>query len=351
MSNSNKPDLSFTKFGITLVFCTFLLSLAITYKEHMVYPMSTSPKVDAGIRKNFLNDINKFHPDIVLLGDSMLENGVDVTIASTITGKKIEKISIPGSASALWYLILKNNIVKASTKPDYLAIFFRDSLLTIPEYRVNGEYFFKIDEYASDTDMILIQKAFITPRSTIENMSLRYIPLFSERVKIQNWINTRFQSLLPGIFESCDSNCVENAKGTVFSFSRLKPDVYGKNVTAFESTLYTPDRMFFETQVSKSFLPDIIDLCKGANIKLVLVRMGTTRYSSKSEEPILLKYYLSSLENYVKVAGVVYIDTAYRYGITKDQYMDSVHLNPEGKKMFSEEFAKELLLWMNNEIN
>ena len=343
MDSSNRTDHPFTRFLQFFITGLVLLSLLVLANRDWEYPLSGHPTFERGVRRNYLNDMNNLRPELVLLGDSTLNWGVDDKVVSAATGMKLHKIGIQGSASALWYLLIKNSIAQADFKPEVVAIFFRDTMLTDPAYRVYGEYFLKIDEYGNDADETLISKAYNIPRSLPDRFLMRFLPVYAERSTIQGWINGWLQPLLTQPVNGCDYVCVEYAKARVFNFVRLNPAVYSRDVISTESQLYTADKLLFDQQFKDSFLPDIIRLCKRNGIKLVLVRLGTNRFSSRADEPFLLRRYLVRLEETVKAAGVAYMDWDYENGISASDFRDSVHMNAGGREIFTKVFVKDLI--------
>ena len=152
---------SFLQFVFFFIIIAILGSLAISIRYETAYPKSIGPKLDRRVRTTHSEGISAHQPKIVLMGDSTLKLAVDFEQLASSLSAKTYGIAIPGSSSALWYLIIKNNIAAANFKPDYLVIFFRELMLTTPEYRVDGNYFTTIDEFASPEDEQLIQFSYL----------------------------------------------------------------------------------------------------------------------------------------------------------------------------------------------
>ena len=147
------------------------------------YPLLLGPNL-GGIetRQVFRQEIAEARPEVVLLGDSVLKDSVDVEAFSRLAGMPAHRIAQGGSASAFWYLALKNNIADATPKPEYLVIFFRDTMLTSPGLRVTGDYFPVIDEFAGEEDTLLVELAYINPMPWLEQAAGRYLPLYAVRL-------------------------------------------------------------------------------------------------------------------------------------------------------------------------
>ena len=128
------------KFGLLLTLILVIASMNLSYNQETVFPRDAGPTLDNKVRTNYLKYIDENQPQLVLLGDSTLGASLDADALAQQTGKSVYSISIPGSASALWYLILKSNVANAIHKPEYVVIVFRNTILTAPGYpKVDSE--------------------------------------------------------------------------------------------------------------------------------------------------------------------------------------------------------------------
>ena len=132
------------------------------------YPHPPGPVFDQAANRNYLHEIEAQQPEIVLLGDSQLTKGVEKALFQSRTDTSTYKLDIPGSSSALWYLMLKNNILPARPAPRLVVVTFRDTLLTAPTFRTTGPYFGLIDRFARPADTFLIERAYIAGMSPWE---------------------------------------------------------------------------------------------------------------------------------------------------------------------------------------
>src|SRR5215216_4404428 len=120
------------------------------------YPRAIGPQFDSYIRHLFQNKLDEEQPEVLLFGDSMLAPAVNEATVAKQLGKKTMLSSRSGTAFTIWYAIIKNDILHAKHKPRYLVIFFRDSMMTVPGYKVNGRYLEQVDEFAAPDDTLLI---------------------------------------------------------------------------------------------------------------------------------------------------------------------------------------------------
>src|SRR6185295_14643237 len=87
-----------------------------------------------------IEQLKSKQPDLVLIGDSMLDSRVDADLLGQKLGGPVALIWNGGAASAWWYLVLKNYVLAADVHPKVVCFFFRDRLLTDAAFRTTGTY-------------------------------------------------------------------------------------------------------------------------------------------------------------------------------------------------------------------
>jgi hypothetical protein len=309
------------------------------------YPRDVKPQFDNHIRRKFVNAIDEDRPDIVLLGDSMLYPSVNSETLSARLDKKIMSIGLPGSASTLWYLIVKNNVLEAQTPPKTLVIFFRDSMMTVPGYRVTGRYFEQIDEFARPKDGELVKKAYLNQMNPLEKWAEAWFPPFGSRWSIRQGLDARIRYTMPAQI-GCDQPCMDNAMGVVFGDDNMDPNFLSDALAAADDYLYSAEVLDFDGQVGKSFLPDLIQLAKDHDVQLVLVRMRILRFVAPGSEPPALRDYNEKLAAYLADNGVVYLDYSGEQSLTRETFADPLHMNDQGKAIFTDMLGEDLLQYI-----
>ena len=320
----------------------FLLGLALNIytvrRYDLPYPFPLGPQLDRDIRQNHTRAITEQKPDIVLIGDSTLNKGVDPVQLSDRLGDSVYFIGLPGSASTLWYLIIKNNVIQSPTPPKYLLVFFRDTMLTMPGYRVQGQYLEQIDEYATPKDQLLIDRAFVGLMNPMEQFAEAYIPVYSARWQLRDAVESRVR-YAPAQMTGCDSQCADQALAQIFGDDNMSAQGVNDAITAADSQLYAPRNLNFESQVGKSFLPELISLSRQNNIRLILIRVKTLQFQQPFPD---LDRYIDDLKAYAKSNNVTVLDFAGDPRLTADLYMDILHLNDQGKVIFTDILAETL---------
>ncbi len=327
----------FLKFSLILALLILAASVILPSRYEMTYPRNPGPELDRQVRTNYLEYIEANHPQIVLLGDSTLNLGVDASALAQQTGKSVYSMGIPGSASALWYLLLKNNIADASYKPETVLVVFRDSILTAPGYRVHGSYFDLVDEYARRNEPVFIQNSFVNLMNPLEVMAEKYFPLYVSRADIRSSIDAHVRYFAPSLF-GCDEDCTDYALGEIFAGADLEPKALVNAVGAAESYLYTPDQLDFDSQVNDSFLPEMLRIANENNIQLVFVRI---RVLSHGVDP-KVDAYVGSLTSYLNENQALILDYGNDARLTNELFRDSIHLSDKGKVLFTQILANGL---------
>jgi lysophospholipase L1-like esterase len=121
----------------------------------------------------------------------------------------------------------------------------------------------------------------------------------------------------------------------VFGNQNFDPDQFNRAINLAENFLYTDENLDFERQINRSFLPRIIQLCRENNIKLILVRTKTLRFSRAYPEPPALNEYIGGLSAYARRNDVPLIDFSHSDRLSPVLFTDINHLNSDGEKVFT----------------
>lgn len=336
---------AFLQYLLVLILLVALSWGVIPARYKTDYPRDVKPQFDSYVRQKYLKDIDEQKPDVVLLGDSMLAPAVNLNTLSQTLEKKVMGIGLPGSASTLWYLIVKNNILEARTPPSYLIIFFRDSMMTVPGYRVTGRYFEQIDEFAGPRDEELVKKAYLNQMNPLEKWAEAWFPPFGSRWNIRQGLDARLRYTLPAQI-GCEPPCMDAAMEIVFGDLNMDPKFLSDALAAADDYLYSKDALDFDNQVEVSFLPDLIQLTKEHNVQLILVRMRILRFAAPGSEPPMLRDYNEKLAAYLADNGVIYLDYSDEQTLTRETFSDPLHMNDAGKAIFTDLLGRDLLQYI-----
>lgn len=333
---------SFLRYILTLIVVIMTLAFYIPARYNVRYPREIGPQFDPFYKRVSLRAIAIDQPQMIVLGDSVFMRGVDLDQLAAGTGKTVYGIGVGGSASALWYVVIKNNIVPSPYKPQALMIVFRDTMLTTTGYRVNGSYFKQLDEYATPNDHLLIERSYINLMNPLEKISERYLPLYGSRLSLRETLDYYIRYSGNKLLFGCDNRCTDKAMGIVYGAANMEQNILGDAIGTAEDYLYTPGALDFNQQVNRSFLPEIVRMCRENGIQLVLIRTKTMRYPDEASEPLALKMYMENMSAYLNTHGVILLDFGQDERIKTEYFYDPLHLNEQGRVIFTEMIVNSL---------
>lgn len=320
------------RFLIALAGLLLATSFGFPALFHGPYPHVPGPVFDREVSKLYRYEIEAQQPDVVLLGDSILTKDVDAAIFQKQTGLSTYKLDIPGSSSALWYLIVKSNIVPAQYAPRSVVVLFRDTLLTSPAFRTTGPYFGLIDKFAGPKDTLLLERAYLSQLSPLQTALETYLPLYTYRGEVRESIDAGLRHGVPE-WLGCDRDCADGAVQA--ALDNVRPEELAASIIQAEQVLYTPGQLDFPAQVEGSFLPEIIRLAQQRGIRLIFVRAPTRIFPNENEEPGGLKTYMADLKAYLEAKHIPLVDLAWASAVEDEYFSDPHHMTPQGKTVFT----------------
>ena len=334
---------TFSKYLATLIAILFLSNLLLFAFSNIPYPHALGPEFNPTIKREYTRDISKQRPDIVLIGDSVLYYGVDELNLAKRLNTQTYKIGIRGSASAVWYLTLKNIILNSTYRPKYVIIVFHDTILTRPSFHTTGHYFELLDDFAGQNEPLVTELAFINHMTPAEKIAEQYFPLYSMRWEIRTRLDERLRYSAASALLNCHQPCADDALNSIFGKQGVDVVALNRAVEDSQQGLYTSTAMDFKNQINKSFLPATIRLAQENNIALIFVRTKTLTYPEYASEPAALRAYIEALKIYLSQQNnVSFLDFAHNKRIENAYFSDLLHFKSEGKVVFTQILADEL---------
>jgi hypothetical protein len=327
----------FRKFIVLLAFIIAGTTIILPRFYVMSFPRNPGPELDRYARTDSIKYIEDNHPQLILLGDSTLIDGVDENLLAGKAGKSVYSMGKLGSASAMWYLLLKNNITQASYKPEYVVVVFRNSILTAPGYRVQGNYLTRLDEYARRNEPLFIQNSFVKLMNPIEIVAEKYFPLYVFRSRMREAADKEIRYIGTGLI-GCNQKCTDNALKKTFAAEDFEPNALVDALNAADELFYTSYQMDFDARVKDSYLPEMIRLAHENGIKIIFVRIKMQKFPGMPD----MTQYLQSMSAYFEKNHVLYLDFGDEPRLTSDYFQDTAHLNEKGKELFTQLLADSL---------
>jgi hypothetical protein len=280
--------------------------------------------------------LEESQPDLIFIGNSMLALSIDPEYFQNATGYKCYIIWEGGIMSSVWYLIMKNIVAPANIIPKAIFIFFRDTELTDPKKRVEGQYRKFIEYYSSENEKVLKRILYNNEgfKSRYEDLIVKYYPL----LKFQEKIKEEISNFAASIINSIDVEPFK--KFEVWKINELFKIKNFRTVVVDDENLegYQIDYNFTRAY-KNSFLPYIIDSAQKKHLKLIFIR--TQRRPSEEGSPLqspqLIKY-ISDLKIYLAQQHIEYYDFTGNPNVTLDMYGFGDHLNEGSMKKFTQLF-------------
>jgi hypothetical protein len=310
--------------------------LASETSANRSYDYDTLPRERDALRKKMENALAKHHPGIVLLGNSMLEKGVDPALFISQTKIKTARFSLGGSASTWWYLTLKNVIAKAPRKPKIVILFFRDHFLTDPTFRSSGKFLPSINEMLESEDKELVDRLISMGDMKKEHYWLmKNIPLMRGSDEIERKILFFIKAHLIRPLRGQSLDEIDLSVRRVFAEEKMNEELLTAAQLAAETT-EDQSKYNFQKQLERSFLPHMIEVAKQEDIQLIFVRMKRRRDLEPEREPPALAEYMERMERYLRKQGAPLLDFTGETRLKKEHYAAGDHLNQKGNTLFTQ---------------
>lgn len=281
-------------------------------------------------------------PQVVLLGNSMLGEGVDERLFMQQTGLRTLKLWSGGWSSAIWYLALKNVIVPASPRPQTVVLFFRDHYLTDPTFRVTGEYKKGVDELTGPDEPLLERLAYLNAMNPLTYQLNQNWSLFQKREYLKESLESNVKSWVGSVYGHSDVESVNQNIQRMFGVDNLLAEELG-NAQLKSEEVKNKDLYDFQKALPVSFLPAMVEIARENNIRLVLVRVKRRREVRGLQRPAGLDEYIRDLKQWCSSEQVPLIDFSEDARLTLDLYADGDHLNRgDGRTLFTQLLTEQL---------
>lgn len=294
-------------------------------------------------RKSFEQNLEQYKPQIVLMGNSMLTYGIDSRAFTSYVQKRTLRFSRGGSASAWWYLGLKNVIAESHNKPKVVVVFFRDHYLTKPEYRVNDTFKLSVNDMANDQEPLLDRLAYLNGMDYPTYLLSKISPLFQQKDNLRKNVESFIKTTCVANLLGSNTETIDAAMTTVFDKRKMNQQRLTASQQA-EQSKASKDKVTFQNTVKKSFLPHMIDIAEKNDIHLVFVRVKRRRDIIPNSQSQHIKNYMVSIQAYLTAKNIELFDFSDDQNLTLEHYADGDHLNPtKGKPLFTKMVANALM--------
>lgn len=301
-------------------------------------------------------------PDWILIGNSMLNSRINSQALAQLSGRSVRKVAEGGTQSALWFLFLKQLVLKSGTHPTWVTVFFRETDLTWPDFRVSGQNAELIAALEGPAQPEWQQVMAWRDESVagLTGTTSSVIKSILPDTALQTYARTRLQAAVFELTEfghSVPHGVRKMELNELFSLAGLRHDLgsdVGQASTATSTSqssggttgmadpgVYDIGPMSFDASPRSSFLPHIIALAKANDIHLHFHRVKRrVQASSDAPDGRLIAQYMTDLRAYLEAEHCAFTDESQDPAITADLFADGDHISSikEAQQRYLENF-------------
>jgi hypothetical protein len=265
--------------------------------------------------------LQRMDPAFVIIGDSMAGR-VEFAHLRHVTKETVAPLLQNATGSAYWYLAFKNYVVASGVTPKWTLVFFRDTNLTDPMFRLTEPNRSGLDEAASDYEEELNEV--VAARNTgawraVHRLADRAYDVERTRAWLEPVLAGWPARMVAGPDRGADLLVSMNE---AFSLERLRP------IPQSDIDADADRRADFHANVAQSVLPLFIKLSREAKLRLCFVRVlrRTVNDEPPSESRALTRYAID-LRTYLEAEGVAFLDDRDDPRLHTIKYADGDHID------------------------
>lgn len=277
-------------------------------------------------------------PQVVLIGDSMLGTRIDEEKLASLSDVPISVNVLEGSASARWYLFLKNYLSVAGWKPKEVVIFFRDRYLTDPVFRTSAQYqellHATMHENEPVVDMVL-ESGDGSRFAWLADFFKWLYPSQQLRDRTADYLVERAQKFTDKV--TADGQKFDVALDRTFDIKLIRPDMPSE--LASENL----NEAAFDPAPGKSFLPHMLEIARenGWHLTFYRVKRRPQEGNIREDEPELIEY-IEDLRTYLEANGATLVDETNDETLGIEYYSDGDHVDEAMMPQYTEHFHERI---------
>lgn len=298
------------------------------------------------INTRFQAKIDEQASGIVLLGNSILKKGVDAMWLENKLERAVTDISVNGSTTPIWYLLLKNNIASSQQRPITVFIFFKDERLTTVGSLNTPLLQEHIQKFGGAVESLFDAIAY--DLNWFDRLALTHISPYAYQDDLKDILEKSFKYVFPLAYFDVDRETIDNSVERVFSNANMNSDLLNQKLAA--SSIYgnIDSEGRFQEKLGQSFLPHMIELARANNIELVFVRMKS-KNNLPGPDPEKRQQYFQQLGDYLSSEKITLWDYSNEPALQEIHFEDNDHLNPLGEALFTDILARDMLNYLSED--
>lgn len=288
--------------------------------------------------------------EVVVIGNSMVPCRIDPELATRLTGKRFSLLSFDGSASAGWFLLVKNVVAEMDPPPGTVVLFFRDTIFHFPAYRTTGqrEPFISSLRVGAEPELDRALLLADRRRSPVLEGAADLVDGFWPADGYQARASTRLSDLAMDLTKlgDHDKDARRDQMDQVFALDNLREDLAAD---------FDPEKMRkadslaggfpeFTTSPEDSLLTPLLDICRAHDIELVLFRVRRRVHSMGRDprEPQEVTDYVAAMKAWAEGEGIPWVDESYDPALSLDHFADGDHIKPDSLDFWTRTVVERL---------
>lgn len=283
-----------------------------------------------------VDELRAVQPPIVVIGDSMAGR-IHKRRLEELTGGAVAPILRNATGSAHWFLIFKNYVVASGIRPRAVIVFFRETNLTDPMFRLGEPYRANADYLSHDFEPELnaavasrTQGAWFRVHSAVDRMY--------GVEQTRRWLEPELAAYPARVVAGPEGGGpLLEQLNAAFALDRLRPALAADMDSAARDT---PD---FHRDVHRSLLPAFVSLAREHDIKLIFVRVLRRPENGRAPaESRAMQDYIRDLGAWLEANGAVFRDDRHYPGMAALPYDDGDHIAREAMVPYTELFYEQM---------
>ena len=287
---------------------------------------------DAGVAPG----LTRLDPGYVIIGDSMAGR-VHFDRLRALTGDQVAPILQNATGSAYWYLAFKNFVVPSGVKPKWTLVFFRDTNLTDPMFRLTGAYRTTLDEVALDREDEL--NRIVAARATgawyaVHGVADRVYGAERARTWLEPLVAEWPAQLVAGAGRA---PALLTRLNDAFSLDHLRPMAQADLEAAADRDAD------FRANAKDSVLPAFVALARERGLRVCFIRVLRRPVDgAPPPESAALRQYVADLRAYLAAEGAAFLDDRDDPRLTAIAYEDGDHIKRDETLRYTELLVERL---------
>ena len=282
-----------------------------------------------------IQELRAFPPGLVVIGDSMAGR-IQKRRLEQLSGEVVAPILRNATGSAHWYLIFKNYVIASGVRPKAVIVFFRETNLTDPMFRLGDPYRVNADPLSHDVEPELnaavasrTQGAWFRVHSGVDRAY--------QIEQTRTWLEPELAALPARLLTGAPAADLLSSLNTTFALDRLRA-AQGADMAAVAG-----EPLDFHRDVHRSVLPAFLALAREHGMRLIFVRILRRPENGRapSETPALRRY-IRDLRAYLEAGGAIFRDDRDYPGMAALPYDDGDHIARAGMVPYTELFYEQM---------